>query len=648
MHFPTVSAFLLMTILTTTDVPAQSDGQRSIGKRGADGTAGRAQVQDRTNQAPGGKEALMQTAMKRETHSYARPEEAVVTHLDLTLDINLDKKRLKGTAVYDVKAKKGGTLVLDIKGLSVSSVTDGEGNPLKYKIQDADPVLGSPLVILLADETKRVSIHYSTTDNSDGLQWLTPAQNDGKTPFMYSQGQSILSRTWFPTQDSPAVRFTYNATVTVPDGMVALMSALNNPTEPRGERVFKFTQPLAVPAYLIAIAVGDIHFKETGPRTGVYALRHVLEDAAKEFSDLEKMLSAAEELCGPYEWKRFDVLVMPPSFPFGGMENPMLTFATPTVIAGDRSLVSLIAHELLHSWSGNLVTCARWADLWLNEGWTVHLERRLVETLYGKGLAETMEVLGLQDLRQTITEMGDKNRDTGLNPDLSGRDPDDAMTDVAYERGALAIKAIEQAWGRPAFDRFAEHYFKSFRFRSIHAEEFIVFTEKYAKDSGLTAVPLRDMVEAIGQVKDGDRTRVADLMQVEKARVAFLTGRNLADHGVEKWNAQQRQYFLRILKEPLTYEQLETLDKVLGLSTSRNAEVNFEWFLLCIRNGHEAVKPQLEAFLSTVGRRKFVLPIYQELFARNEWQEWGNGLYERNRPSYHSITSGSVDRLRMK
>lgn len=616
-----------------------------MGRAGSVGAVGKTHVQDRSNQSVGGKEELKRQTMSKHSHSHARPQEAVITHLDLSLDVNFDRKVIKGRATYNVLAKDGASLVLDSKGLHIGSVTDGDGNPLRYKLQNGDSILGDPLVILLTPESKRVAITYSTTSKSNGLQWLDPAQNDGRTPFMYSQGQSILSRTWFPTQDDPSVRFTYNASVTVPQGMMALMSALGNATERKGERSYKFSQPNPVPAYLVAIAVGDLHFNETGPRTGIYALRDVLDDAVKEFDDLEKILAAAEAICGPYEWKRFDVLVMPPSFPFGGMENPMLTFATPTVIAGDRSLVSLIAHELLHSWSGNLVTCARWTDLWLNEGWTVHLERRLVEELYGKGLAESMEVLGIQDLRQTIAEMGEENHDTGLNPDLSGRDPDDAMTDVAYERGALAIKAIERGWGREKFDRFAQHYFTSHQFKSIYADEFIAFTEKYAKDNGLVAIPLREMVSALGQVKEADRLRAADLMAVEKARVAFLTGRDMADFGVKNWNAQQRQYFLRIFTESLTAEQLENLDKTLGLTTSINSELNFEWFMLCIRNGRETIKPQLATFLSKVGRRKFVLPLYQQLFASEGWQQWGRELYKQNRSSYHSITAGSVDKL---
>jgi leukotriene-A4 hydrolase len=643
MRFPSRTIALFFLISTASF--AQEGDSRSIGRSGSAGTDGKVQTYERSNRSDGGKQALIRQTMSRDSHSFARPDEAVVTHLELDIHVSFDRKRIKGSATYKVKARPGASLVLDTKGLDISSVTDSDGNPLKYKLQNADSILGSPLAVLLPDGTELVTVNYSTTEKSDGLQWLTPEQNDGRTPFMYSQGQSILSRTWFPTQDDPAIRFTYNATVTVPEGMVALMSALGNPTGRKGGQTFKFTQPNPVPAYLVALAVGDLHFKQTGPRTGIFALQGALDGAAFEFAELEKMLSVAESICGPYEWKRFDVLVMPPSFPFGGMENPMLTFATPTVIAGDRSLVSLIAHELMHSWSGNLVTCARWADLWLNEGWTVHLERRVVEELYGTGLAVSMEVLGIQDLRQTITEMGAENRDTGLNPDLSGRDPDDAMTDVAYERGALAIKAIEDAWGRERFDRFAQHYFKSHRFRSIYAEEFIAFAEKYAKDSGLVAVPLRKMVDALGQVEEADRLRAADLMAVEKARVAFLIGRDLAGLGAGKWNAQQRQYFLRILKEPLSKEQVETLDKVLGLGTSGNSEVNFEWFMLCIRNGHKAVRPQLEAFLSKVGRRKFVLPLYRELFTTEGWEDWGRELYERNRPIYHSITAGSVDRL---
>jgi leukotriene-A4 hydrolase len=581
-----------------------------------------------------------------DTHSNANPHEAVITHLELDVIVNFDKQRIKGTAAYSIKNRGSELLVLDTKGLEIVDVKDENGTDLKFKLQKPDSIKGSALAIMIGKETAKVVVSYSTTPESAGLQWLTPEQNDGKTPFLYSQGQAILTRSWIPIQDSPSVRITYTARVTVPEDMIALMGAMGNVQGAfPGQTVFEFKQPNAIPPYLISLAVGQLEFKQVSERTGVYALSGVLPDAVSEFHELDKMLAASEKLCGPYVWERFDVLVLPASFPFGGMENPMLTFATPTILAGDRSLVSLIIHELAHSWSGNLVTNANWNDFWLNEGWTVYLERRIVEDIYGKEMADMMEVLGFQDLKATIAEMPKDHPDSGLSLKLEGRDPDDGMTDVAYERGAMVVKEIELAWGRKAFDTFIPHYFKSFSFRSITTDEFIRFVDNYAETNKLNKVELREMVAAVGEPTPSYKVYSGSLMAVEKARVAFLTGRKLTDYGAEKWSAQERQYFLRILTEKLSEEQMNTIYEVLALKKSKNSEVNFEWYLLSIRNNRMSIQSELEDFLRTVGRRKFILPLYKELFANSEWSAWAKEYYVKNRGRYHSITSGSVDRL---
>lgn len=581
-----------------------------------------------------------------DTHSNANPLEAVITHLDLDLAVNFEKQRIKGTATYSVKNMGSELLILDTKGLEITEVKDGAGADLRFKLQQPDSIKGSALAIILGKETDKVVVRYSTTTESAGLQWLTPEKNDGKTPFLYSQGQAILTRSWIPIQDSPAVRITYTAKVTVPEGMTALMGALGNVQgSAPGQTQFDFKQPNAIPPYLISLAVGQLEFKQVSERTGVYALPGVLPDAVNEFRDLDKMLVACEQLCGPYQWHRFDVLVLPASFPFGGMENPMLTFATPTILAGDRSLVSLIIHELAHSWSGNLVTNANWNDFWLNEGWTVYLERRIVEAIYGKEDADRMEVLGFQDLKATIADMPADATDTGLSLQLEGRDPDDGMTDVAYERGAMVIKEIELAWGREAFDKFIPHYFKSFSFRSITTDAFLRFVDNYAETNSLRKVNLREMVAAVGEPKPSFKIYSGSLMGIEKARVAFLTGRKLTDYRVEKWSAQERQYFLRILTEPLKEEQMGAIHDALQLKQSKNSEVNFEWYMLSIRNNRLSIRKELERFLRTVGRRKFILPLYREMFANSEWSAWAKEQYANNRDRYHSITSGSVDRL---
>ncbi len=581
-----------------------------------------------------------------DAHSYARPNEVAITHLDLNLAVSFDKKVVKGSATYTLRRTEGGTLMLDTRGLAIESVTDDLGAKLRFKLLEKDSIRGQALVVLLEESTTKVTINYATTSESAGLQWLTPAQNDGKTAFLYSQGQAILTRSWIPIQDSPNIRLTYNASITVPKGMIAVMSADGNVREKTEDQTtFKFKMTSPIPAYLIALAVGNLEFKALTETSGIYALPSVLNAAVTEFQEIDKMVVAAEKLCGPYEWKRFDVLVLPASFPFGGMENPMLTFATPTILAGDKSLVSLIIHELVHSWSGNLVTNSTWNDFWLNEGWTVYLERRIVEMMYGKETADMMQVLGFQELKATIADMPANDPDGALRLKLDNRDPDDGMTDVAYERGAMVIKNIEVAWGRQAFDPFITAYFKAHRFTSLTTDDFIQYTTKYAEANKLPIPDLAGMTVAVGEPKPQFKIFSERLMGMEKARVAFLIGKDLKEYGVATWTAQERQYFLRILKEKLTTEQILKLENSMKLKGSKNAEVSFEWYLLCIRNNHKAIQPEVQEFLSKVGRRKFVLPLYRAMLENSEWNAFASKIYQEFRSRYHSITSNSVDQL---
>src|SRR3954470_7771355 len=366
-----------------------------------------------------------------DAHSHARPREARVTHVALDLKADFDGKRMDGSATLDVQAAPGvDAIVLDDKDLEIESVTDGAGHKLAYAVGASDPLLGAPLTVRLGG-ARRIRIVYRSGPDAPALQWLTPAQTAGKRhPFLFSQGESILNRSWIPTQDSPGIRQTWEARIVVPKPLVAVMSGerLTPKGEPArgGGRAFRFRMTHPVAPYLIALAAGDIGFRPLGPRTGVYAEPATLSAAARELSDTERMVSAAEALYGPYRWGRYDVLVLPPSFPFGGMENPTLTFATPTIIAGDKSLIAVIAHELAHSWSGNLVTNATWNDFWLNEGFTTYFERRIMEAVYGRDYSEMLARLGMQDLEQTVAELGPTSADTHLLLDLEGRDPDDA------------------------------------------------------------------------------------------------------------------------------------------------------------------------------------------------------------------------------
>ena len=411
----------------------------------------------------------------KDTHSFSNPAEAVAKHLDLDIKVDFDTQTISGKATWQIdNIAKGNEIIFDENTLNITKVTlDNDEKETKFELGKDVEFHGKPLHITIEPNTTKVNIYYNTTKESIALQWLKPEQTaDKKKPFVFSQGESIWSRTWIPCQDSPGVRFTYNAKVTVPKDLMAVMSAVN-PQQKNDTGVYTFKQDKPIPSYLMAIAVGDIEFKSIDSRTGVYAEHTVIDKAKWEFGELGKMVNAAEKLFGPYQWSRYDVIVLPPSFPYGGMENPNLTFLTPTVLAGDRSLTSLLAHELGHSWSGNLVTNATWDDIWLNEGFTTYVEHRIGEEVFGVNEAKMQDVLSRKVLEINLEEIGKHSPDTRLKVDTSGRNPDDGLSDIPYEKGYAFLQTIEEAVGREKFDAFITDYFKAHAFQSITTEDFV-------------------------------------------------------------------------------------------------------------------------------------------------------------------------------
>ena len=436
--------------------------------------------------APGAMEPGSRPGVATDSHSFGNPEQVRVEHVALDLTVDFERRVIEGSAVLDFKRQPGcpadAPLILDTRGLTIEEVglrkmgrAAGAFTPARFQLGPPDPILGSRLTIELTPSATQVRIAYRSGPKAGALQWLEPALTAGKAkPFLFTQSEAIHARSWIPLQDSPGVRVTYVADIRVPRGLTAVMAAesRNNPDDTQ-QGLFHFAMAQPIPSYLIALAVGDLAFQPLGPRTGVWAEPSVLKAAAYEFADVEKMVDAAEKQFGKYRWGRYDILVLPPSFPFGGMENPRLTFATPTILAGDRSLVSLIAHELAHSWSGNLVTNATWRDFWLNEGFTTYLERRIVEDIYGRDRSDVEAVLGLAELRGELKRLPEK--DQVLHVDLSGRDPDDGMTNIPYDKGALFLRTLEQKFGRERFDAFLRAYFDEHEFKSITTADFEAF-----------------------------------------------------------------------------------------------------------------------------------------------------------------------------
>ena len=603
-----------------------------------------------------GHDSKSNAALPVHDYSYAPPGGAVVRHLDLDLTVDFDARRIRGTAAFDIEDRgDADRLVLDTWGLRILDVTrddagtdetTGRRANVAWSLGDSLPLVGRPLVVEITPGTRRVVVRYETGDDARGVQWLSPQQTDARTqPFLYTQSQSILARTWVPCQDTPAVRFTYRARVRVPPGLMALMSA-RNPTSIRPDGVYTFEMPQPLPSYLLALAVGDLEFRAIGRHTGVYAEPTMISDALWEFIDMERMLETAQSLYGPYRWERFDVLVLPPSFPYGGMENPRLTFVTPVLVAGDRSLVSTIAHELAHSWSGNLVTMAEWGDFWLNEGFTTYFERRIMEKLYGRDVAEMQATLGYRELLEEIEAEGPESRDTALHIPLEGRDPDEELGTAPYEKGYLFLRMLEGAVGRDRFDAFLRRYFDAFAFRSMTTDRFLAYMkqELLGGDDALYAkLQVERWAYEPGLPDDAPRPHSPRFARVEAEARRFRAGAPARDLHTGEWTSMEWQHFLAQF-DSLGADRLRELDETFRF-TRRNGEIQRSWYVLCIRSGFHDDDRSMDRFLVRVGRRWLIRPIYTELVKTPSGREHALRVYARARPGYHSVTRRTIDAI---
>ncbi|MCL4136397.1 UNVERIFIED_CONTAM: hypothetical protein GTU68_000163 [Idotea baltica] len=589
-----------------------------------------------------------QTGAQTLPHSFARPDQVAIKHLHLDLEVNFDAKKLTGTAELTLDRKSSSrNLRLDSNQLQIERVTTVGGDNLTWEIGAEKPGLGKLLSVSLPPANQKnankVIVHYSTLPGSEALQWLSPEQTTDKHhPFLFTQSQAILARTWVPCQDTPAVRMTYSARIKVPAELLPVMSA-SNPQAKNETGVYEFEMKQPIPSYLLALAVGDLKFISVGNRSGVYAEPSVLKKAAWELHDTERMISAAEKLYGPYRWERYDVIFLPSSFPFGGMENPRLTFATPTILAGDRSLVALIAHELAHSWSGNLVTNATWNDFWLNEGFTVYFEQRIMEAVYGRRYSEMLARLSLDGLERELATLD--ARDTWLKLDLAGRNPDDGMTSIAYDKGYFFLRTLEESVGREKWDTFLKAYFDKFAFRSMTTEGFI----EHLKDNLETSVDMDAWIYGPGIPQNASTVTTEELAKVATAGKQIKAGaaaeKIAATFVTDKWTTHHWNYFLRSFEQPLTQEQMADLDQQFGFTESGNSEITHDWCLLAIASDYKPAMPKLEAFLTGQGRRKFLQPLYEKLAETKQGKEVALKIYETARPSYHSVSRNTIDKI---
>lgn len=583
-------------------------------------------------------------------HTQSNYTDIISTHVHLDLSVDFDKKQLTGSIEHTLKPISANTkqLLLDTRDLEIhgaKALVGKKWQDTTFKLNQPDPVRGSQLVVDLPKGTTKVKIAYNSLPQASGLQWLTPTQTAGKKhPFMFSQSQAIHARSWMPIQDTPAMRVTYSAKLKTDPALRPVMSADNNPKR-SSDGVYHFKMPQAIPPYLIAIAAGDIHHKAMSKQTAIYSEKAYLDSAAKEFEDTQAMIEATEKLYGPYRWNQYDLLVLPPSFPFGGMENPRLSFITPTVIAGDKSLVNLIAHELAHSWSGNLVTNATWRDLWLNEGFTSYVENRIMEEVFGVDRAVMEQALAAQGLNLELKAL--PIGDTILHVEIEGRDPDDAFSGVPYTKGQLFLMFLEEKYGREKFDKFVRKYFDDYAFKSLDTPAFVKYMNKNLIHKYPGIVSDEEVNEWIFKPKlpkNAPQPTSDAFTKVKKQMDQWLSG-SLAVNKIntKKWTVHEWLYFINNLPEEISKQQMADLDKTFNLTESTNNEIAHAWLLLSIKREYDKIETRLSDYLISIGRRKLIVPLYKELAKNPKYLSFAQKVYKQARPGYHPLAQGTID-----
>ena len=581
-------------------------------------------------------------------HSYANTAQVKVVHFALNLRVDFNHKQLSGYVELSLQSQTEqgfSQVILDTRDLTIEKITDNNGQILHFELAKADKILGQQLIIQTPLPIEKIRIDYHTTPCAEGLQWLTPRQTLGKVhPYLFSQSQPINARSWIPIQDSPKARVTFSANIEAPQDLRVVMSADNKPDAPLNGQ-FSFEMPQAIPTHLLAIACGDLAFGEIGKHSGIYTEPAMLESAVKEFEDTEQMIQVAESILGPYRWGRYDMIVLPPSFPFGGMENPRLAFMTPTLITGDKSLVSTVAHELAHSWTGNLVSNATWRDLWLNEGFTTYFTNRIVEAIYGKEMAELEVVLEYGNLAaQALTTPIEMQTVTA---NVQHGDPNDAFDRFTYDKASMFVHDLEHRLGRTDFDKFLFNYIEHFAFKAITTEDFVNYAKQTLLNDHPSKITEAELLTWIYQTGMPDWFVAPHSDSLDKVKVTqslWLTGVDIEKLSTSGWTVHHWQYFLTTLPEKLTLEQLFSLDSHFNFTYSNNAEIAFSWFMITTRNHYDAALPAIEKYLIKIGRGKFVRPLYSALHEYG-FNNQAITIYKKARAGYHPSIISQLDTL---
>jgi leukotriene A-4 hydrolase/aminopeptidase len=577
-------------------------------------------------------------------HSYFDTEQPCAQHVRLRWQVDFHTQQLTGEATLVFKQPSAGRVDLDTKGLTIVAVHTPTGLPVPYTLGEADPILGRPLQLTLPAHTSEVTITYRTSPEAVALQWLTPAQTEGKRyPFLFSQCQAIHARTLLPIQDTPRARVTYDAEVTVPEPLTAVMSAglhSQRPTD-RGQ-TFRFTMPQPIPPYLLALAVGQLESRDLSPRSRIWAEPATVEAAAYAFADVEAMLARAESLFGPYVWERYDLLVLPPSFPYGGMENPRMTFLTPTVLAGDRSLVDVVVHELAHSWTGNLVTNASMEHFWLNEGFTTWAERQILTALHGEDVGVLAWAIGQNALAESLARFGADSPLTRLRLQLDGVDPDEAFSSIPYEKGARFVVLLEQAVGPQRFQQFMRQYMQRFRFQSITSEEFLHFLDQELPGTS-AQVQAQQWLYDTGMPANAPVFTSSTLAELTALAQAWPAGQRPTPEQLRQWGSREILVFLQHLPRPLDHASLAWLDAQLGLTGRGNYEILAEWLTIAGASDYEPVFGHIREVLTRVGRMKFLRPLFTALGKHARTRQLGREVYATAKDTYHNLSRRVIE-----
>ncbi|OAL03456.1 leukotriene A-4 hydrolase [Phaeosphaeriaceae sp. SRC1lsM3a] len=609
----------------------------------------------------------------RDPNTLSNYHNYVTRHTSVDFEIDFEKKRLVGSVVLKLESlvDEKVDVVLDSSFLDVSEAKV-DGQKAEFKIGDRVDAYGSPLTVTLPKaipkgKTVEIEFAVATTDKCTALQWMTPAQTSNKKhPYMFSQCQAIHSRSVFPCQDTPDVKSTFSFALRSPLPVLAsgLPTGATDYQPPKkdgesGTLKYTFEQPVAITSYLFAVASGDVACAAIGPRSTVWSGPEELLDCQRELEgEIEPFMKAVESIVKPtYQWTQYNVLILPPSFPYGGMENPVWTYATPSIISGDKQNIDVIAHELSHSWSGNLVSAASWEHFWLNEGWTTYLERRIQAAIHGEEHRHFSAIIGWKALEESIERYGKDHEYTKLVIDLKGQDPDDAFSSIPYEKGFHALYQFELLLGKDKWDTFIPHYFETFKFKSIDSYDFkSCLIDFFAKDSEankkLAEFDWDKLFYAPGYPPkpEFDQTMVKSCYELADKWEKLTTKNSSSDFkphssDVSGWVSNQSVVFLERIQgfaDKLTSEQIHLLGHTYGYVDTQNIEVLSRYLSAgLMAKAKETYQPSAD-LVGRIGRMKFVRPMYRLLALAD--RDLAVKTFEKNRDFYHPICRQMVEK----